>query len=476
VPAKWKENLPLGHWVHVQREFKKKGRLSAMRIALLESIGFEWKTRWPLGTREDHWQRMYAHLEGFAQEHGHAEVPKGYAPMPGLPGWVSDQREAFKDGRLLPDRRERLEAIGFAWKDTRRSDARRWEDRLTQLLQFRERFGHCHVAAKWKENIPLGHWVDVQRQFKKKGLLSPERIQRLESIGFEWKIRWPLGTREDHWQRMCAHLESFAREHGHAEVPKGYAPTPGLPGWVFDQREAFKTGTLRADRRERLEAIGFAWKDTRRSDARRWEDRLAQLLQFRERFGHCHVAAKWNENIPLGHWVDVQRQFKKKGVLSPERIQRLEAIGFEWHGPRSRSHLYDAQWAQMFAHLTAYRQEYGNTQVPRSHTANGLGDWVLNQRHLQRAGTMRPDRRAQLESISFEWRGLGKAKDERWERRFAQLLAFRERHGHCRVPAKCREDAAFGHWVYNQRLFKNTGKLSAERIRRLEEIGFEWGG
>lgn len=421
---------------------------------------------------DERWESRFAELETYVRIFGSARMSRGDIDHSPLRTWLKTQRAMAVAGTLPVGRWERLTGLGIelVGRDER------WQMRFAQLRQYRERFGHCRVPAKWKEDKPLGHWVHVQREFRKKVMLSAMRIALLESIGFQWHTRWAEPSRDKHWEAMFGGLQRFAQDHGHTEVPKRYAGEPRLAGWVSNQREAHRNGTLRADRRERLEAIGFVWKDTGRSKAQLWEDRFAQLLRFRERFGHCHVPAKWKEDVPLGHWVHVQREFKKKGLLSSERIRRLEEAGFAWHGLGGVRNLRRVRWAEMFAHLAAYRQEHGDTQVPPGHGQHGLADWVANQRNLHRAGKLRPDRREQLESIGFEWSGLGKAHDERWERRFAQLLAFRERHDHCRVPAKWREDAAFGHWVYNQRLFKSRGKLSADRIRRLEEIGFEWFG
>jgi hypothetical protein len=35
----------------------------------------------------------------------------------------------------------------------------------------------------------LGSWVMKQREFRNKNRLDPERIKRLDSIGFSWKLR-----------------------------------------------------------------------------------------------------------------------------------------------------------------------------------------------------------------------------------------------------------------------------------------------
>ena len=474
VPAKWKEDVPLGHWVHVQRDFKKKGTLSAMRIALLESIGFEWSGDRGGVPRDAQWDAMFGRLTHFVREHGHSEVPRTYAADPALGRWRRAQHVAQKGGKLPADRRERLEAIGFVWKDTGKRKVNRWEKLFAQLLQFRERFGHCQVPVRWKEDLPLGNWVEAQRHFKKKGTLSAERITRLEAAGFEWDGRMGGAPREAQWDRMCGLLERFAREHGHAEVPGRFVAEPALRRWVGTQRAAHRWGTLRADRRARLEAIGLVWKARGMTATQRWEERFAQLLRFREQFGHCHVPAKWKEDVPFGHWVHVQREFKRKGMLSARRIARLEAIGFAWHRPHGARNLGRLRWAEMFAHLTAYRQEHGHTQVPLVHAAHGLGVWATNQRHLLRAGLLPEDRSAQLLSIGFELRRTRNAAVERWEQRFQQLLAFRDRFGHCRVPAKWKEDVPFAHWVGVQRQFRKNGALSAERIARLDAIGFKW--
>jgi predicted helicase len=63
---------------------------------------------------------------------------------------------------------------------------------------------------------------------------------------------------------------------------------------------------------------------------------------------------------------------------------------------------------------------------------------------------------------------------DNWEERFGQLRAFEERFGHCVVPNRWGENPGLGFWVGNQRQRKKTNTLSEDRIRRLEEIGFNW--
>ena len=53
------------------------------------------------------------------------------------------------------------------------------------------------------------------------------------------------------------------------------------------------------------------------------------------------------------------------------------------------------------------------------------------------------------------------------------LEQFKQREGHCSVPAKHQEDVIkLGAWVSRQRAKKDT--LSPDKVQRLSQIGFIW--
>ncbi len=416
------------------------------------------------------WEQRFSELERYLRLFGHVRISRSDTIHHKLRQWLRYQQQMAVAGTLPMGRWWRFQQLGVSLLGIEE----RWHLRLAELRAFHERFGHCRVPAKWKENIPLAHWVDVQRQFKKKGRLSAERIRLLESIGFEWHARHAGLSVEEHWERMLAHLTRFAQEHGHTEVPKNHPPAPALWEWVMNQRENRRTGVLREDRRGKLEAIGFAWEDTGRHKQERWDLRFAQMLEFRARFGHCRVPAKWKENIPLSHWVGVQRDLRKKRRLSNERIARLDAVGFEWEARGGGNDAQRDRWARMLGHLLAYREAHGDMQVPHGAGPDGLGRWVCQIRHDARHGLMSKVRREQLEAIGFEWENRRDRAAARWAERIAQLLAFRARHGHGSVPLPCPEDIALGIWASEQRRRKRRGILAPERIRQLEEAGFAW--
>jgi hypothetical protein len=96
--------------------------------------------------------------------------------------WVSKQRT--NKANISSDRIDRLEALGFVW------DAREaaWEEAVEVLRQFHAREGHSKVPAAYEvDGFRLGTWVSNRR--KEKDTLSPERLERLEALGFVWDTR-----------------------------------------------------------------------------------------------------------------------------------------------------------------------------------------------------------------------------------------------------------------------------------------------
>lgn len=169
----------------------------------LETLGFEWDPWTAL------WEKMFSELVRFKDEHGHCKVPiMGWSENPELRTWVSSQRS--KRGKLSPDRVERLEALGFEWDPI----VAAWENRFSELVRFKEEQGHCNVPMGWIEGSELGNWTNNQRQLYRRRMLSTDRVERLEALGFKWR------PRAESWETMFSELVQFKEKHGHCEVPR----------------------------------------------------------------------------------------------------------------------------------------------------------------------------------------------------------------------------------------------------------------
>ncbi len=149
---------------------------------------------------------------------------------------------------MLPERRQRLDALGFVW------DARtaQWEEGFRYLQLFHQREGNCRVPQLHREQgFRLGQWVGVQRIAQDK--LSPDRRQRLDVLGFVWDARTAQ------WEEGFRYLEIFRQRDGHCRVPKSHREQGYRLGqWASVQRMA--QDTMSPQRRQRLDALGFVWK------------------------------------------------------------------------------------------------------------------------------------------------------------------------------------------------------------------------
>ena len=192
-----------------------------------------------------------------------------------------------------------------------------WEFWFGLLLEYKAEFGDCLVPAKFTyQGKKLGGWVNNQRTAKE--TLSPERIQRLDDLGFVWDVL------AQQWEENFQALAAYKAEFGDCVVPDKFTyQGKNLGRWVVVQRTT--KNTLSPERIRRLDDLGFVW-DPR---AQQWEDNFQALVAYKAEFGNCVVPAKFiYQGKKLGNWVATQR--RNIDTLSPERIRRLDDLGFVW--------------------------------------------------------------------------------------------------------------------------------------------------
>ena len=412
----------------------------------------------------DDWDERFGELRAFKERFGHCRVPEAWAENKRLATWVAVQRIKRKQKRLSPARIERLESIQFIWAPHEVV----WDDMFARLLAYKRAVGDTNVPAIWPKDPELGRWVSMQRRLHNMGQLSPERRKQLDETGFLWS---PLAV---HWEQMFNALVEYRRDFGHCNVPPGWAENRQLAHWVGTQRRVNKQGKFPADRVTRLDRLGFTWgKDDR------WEEMFRSLVDYRKTHGDCNVPRAWPENPRLGVWVHTLRKQKRLGELPANRIQRLnrrvaelttqqiqrlDALAFEWNP-------YTSAWEKMFKALVDFKTANGNCDVPQSWQGSSqLWTWVSQQRRHYYNGSLSQAKARRLEQLGLVW----KPTEERWEKYFAALVEYKDTFGNCNVPQDWEGNPSLGRWVGQQRFRRSTGKLSAERIQRLNSIGFHW--
>ena len=201
-----------------------------------------------------------------------------------------------------------------------------------------------------------------------------------------------------------------------------------------------------------------------------FERGLEALRAFVAEHGNAHVPSHYvtTEGLRLGTWLNTRRQDYKLGKLSQERIAKLEALGVAWH-------TYDFAFERGLEALRAFVAEHGNAHVPRHYvTTDGflLWLWLRRRRNDYRVGKLSQERIAKLEALGVVWHTY----DFAFERGLEALRAFVAEHGHANVPSNHITSAGFrlGTWLCSRRNDYRVGKLSQERIAKLEALGVRW--
>jgi hypothetical protein len=151
-----------------------------------------------------------------------------------------------------------------------------------------------------------------------KDRLTPDRVKRLNSLDFTWDLY------AEQWEQNFAALQKFHKRESHCCVPQSHKEDGLVLGnWVTNQR--MNRDRLAPDRLKRLNSLGFSWDPVDEL----WERNFAALQKFRKREGHCLVGIRFKaDGLKLGQWVSVQRW--TKDVLIPDRLKRLNSLGFVW--------------------------------------------------------------------------------------------------------------------------------------------------
>jgi superfamily II DNA or RNA helicase len=327
-----------------------------------------------------------------------------------------------------------------------------WDRRFGELQAFKTKHGHCNVPQRHPYKM-LGHWVSSQRTRRRAGRLAPDRVARLNAISFVWD------PEAESWNENYGALIEFRQKEGHSNVPRTFQDNLSLGRWLGHQRVLRAQGKLAPERFQLLESVGVSW-DTVEAQ---WEDKFERLVAFSKREGHANVPRHYPDDVQLANWVGNQRAFKRRGRITPERIARLEAIGFRWDPP-------DAFWDEQFRVLAAFARGEGHCNVPSTFRDRSLASWVVSQRVAFKEDALSKDRVEKLEALGFVWDPFAVA----WEEKYRELQSFKAKHGHCNVTQNDPDNAALGKWLNKQRQKKKKGGLAATREKMLNSIGVIW--
>jgi hypothetical protein len=396
-------------------------------------------------SQEETWNTRIQELQDFKSEQGHVMVPHFYDGNQGLGQWVKRQRYQHKlrtEGKrsaMTDQRMAELEALGFVWNTN--TDA--WEQRFAELSVYFKTHGHCNISANDPDHKPMGVWVKVQRrqyqlfqQGDKKSNITKDRIHKLESIGFEFKPS--LRTNDSRENSIANPNINISMNMEHRQAP-----------FVCPSSVSNDTSTSQISLSNNNNA----------------------MLQSSQESSNTHNDVSSSQTLSSNGSQDDLSQ----------NTQLLEAHHHHHHHQTSSE---QDLWKTRILQLKEFQQKRCHCAIPNHFEANlRLGEWAKQQRQQYvlktngKENTLTDAHAAELTTIGFVW----STRDVAWEESFQQLCRFQDVEGDCRVPAQWHRNPELSDWVTQQRrqfqdlmAGAHSSTISAEQIRRLSRIGFEW--
>lgn len=183
------DGFAVGRWVNARRTDYRRGRLSAERIARLESEFPDWQ--WKTNARTS-FAAGLAHLRRYEAARGTSNAHQRDV-IDGFPigTWVASRRAEYRAGHMTPAHAEQIESEFPDWQWTLRARAP-----FPVGLDHLHRYAAAHGSSSPPrdatiEDFPIGAWVAKRRSEYRRGRLSPERITQLETEfpDWQWNIR-----------------------------------------------------------------------------------------------------------------------------------------------------------------------------------------------------------------------------------------------------------------------------------------------
>lgn len=429
-------------------------------------------------------------------------------------------------------------------------------DSMFQKLEaYRDREGDLNVPAKYPQDTQLGNWVAGLRSRKRamdaaaaegaadlmetdagadadaaaaggggagdkapgtaelaptqdQKVLTADRIERLESIGFEWKAR-RTKSKPKSWDERLEELRQWHAAHGTFKVPRAES----LGEWLHNQRTLYAKRDTRfmTKKAPRMEAMGYKF-EMRETVSVSWDERFQQLIEYGQTNGNYDVPLQSTveentEEHRFYKWVNrlhnEYRSYQKgtQSKLNAERVEKLQGINFVFKGPKARGRPSSASsqitvvpsisWEKRIEQVKAFKEEIGNLNIDHQYKhCSNLGGWAAEMSTLHREWKSGKQQLSEdmisklneLADLGFPFGILPYYESNRgWETHYTLLRQYKDRHGgSTRVPLKYKADLRLGKWVATQRAqykLREAGrgsKLTKDRIDLLNRINFEW--
>ncbi len=413
------------------------------------------------------WEQMFELAKSYYNEYGDLNIRavdfyEGYP----LGTWLQTQRSLYRTGELGEERQEKLESIGICW--TKEFD-RRFEIYFAEAKKYYDEHGDLLVPGQYvtENGIELGKWIYGMREskrFDRESKLTDEQRELLESIGMDWEY-----SKAQIWENCFEALKKWKAENPGKTIPDDVMTPYGksLRVWQKTQINMYRSGTLSAEKTEKLQTIGVPL-----DPSEKWLKAYHEVERLYNENHHLNISPSYIfEGIRLASWLKTQLNAyngRSKRKLTDEQRTLLEKVGIAHYQTVN-----DRRWYEAYLALCECAEQYPTFELPVDLKApNGilLNRWVNAQRKKYKAGQLTEDRIGLLEKIGFLW------KNDQFERSYSHAEKYYKEHGDLNVRYDYVDADGFllGEWIKGVRARKKAGRVAEYQIKKLDSIGMIW--
>ena len=363
-----------------------------------------------------------------------------------------------------------------------------WDSMYLLAKDYYEKHHNLEIERRYvtPDGYALGSWLNTQRRVRSGkicGILTEERIKKLDAIGMDWRGKYDLA-----WEKYYNALCKYKYEFGNIDIKANYVTPEGieLGAWLSNLRTARNSRRrgyyLTGERIAMLDKLGMIWD---KIDFQ-WEKNYQACVEYYEEHRNLDIPAHYatKDGLRIGAWISRMRKardgrLKNGAPLTKEQIQRLDAIGMEWRDS------FTQRWEYGYAKAKDYYEKHGDINAPATYvTEDGfpLGKWLKG--HVQtndKTGRpyikVTPERKAKLDALGFKWDA-----EDSWAKRIAASKEYKAEHGDLNVSQQyvTADGIWLGKWLYEcRRAYKGEPNerqksLTAEQIQELNALGMDW--
>jgi superfamily II DNA or RNA helicase len=442
------ENIELYRWVALQRNRKKNNTLKNEEIRKLNEVNFVWDMH------EWKWDSMYSQLIAYSKENEFEPYKENNAE---LASWYRTQLNLLSVGKLREDRIPKIKEIKFKGPASRN----KWIPQYEELVRFRK-----ENPNKWPQ-YDKNNSVSTESKLNLFCFSIRKRYRDgdLEDYWFEkmLEIDFNLGGKTDNWTKYYEEVKSLISDRNTISISE---IGDNAYSWISRHKKLYENGKLSKYKSDKISELNLnRFLET-------WEETFSKVEKWVQQ--NNKVPTK-NTSKDLNSWLYSQRFRYKNGTLSDEQIFKLTAIGFDLEGKGKDRN--EQKWLSQFAEYKQFIENNG--REPSVVTENKLYIWVQSQRahyagKLRNRNAMPQNRLDLLNSVGFNWIGVGSGNEETWEESFIKFANQVDSDGNFNISSMTNgESNLLYRWWINQKAAFENGSMTESRILKFREIGVD---